>query len=128
MPYIEVSNMNKIFTNIVTNNGRVLIVPGTVAVLLQQLIPWLKTRKYSHRPQIISHHALQNNKQTDDTKLAFIFLDTARNSVLHSGDVPQKHLNDFWGDACSLLVELFDLGSCFLLKALDICTRVTAAL
>ena len=49
-------------------------------------------------------------------------------SVLHSGDMPQKHLNDFWGYACSLLIELFNFCCCLFLKTFNICTRVTAAL
>lgn len=48
--------------------------------------------------------------------------------VLHSGDMPQKHLNHFRGDTCSLLLELCDFFRCLLLKTLDICTRVTATL
>jgi hypothetical protein len=49
-------------------------------------------------------------------------------SVLHGGDMPQKHLNDIWGDACSLLVELFDFRRCLFLETLDVRTRVTTAL
>lgn len=48
--------------------------------------------------------------------------------VLHSSDMPQKHLNHFRGDTCSLLLELCDFFRCLLLKTLDICTRVTATL
>ena len=42
--------------------------------------------------------------------------------------MPQKHLNDVWGDACSLLAELFDFRRCLFLEALDVRTRVTTAL
>jgi len=77
--------------------------------------------------QIISHHALRNNKWTDDTSFQSYF-QAQQGSVLHGGDMPQKHLDDFWGDACSLLVELFDLRRRLQLETLDICTRVTAAL
>lgn len=42
--------------------------------------------------------------------------------------MPQKHLNDIWGDACSLLVELLDFCGCLFLETLDVCTRVTTAL
>lgn len=43
----------KIFTNI-PNNRQVPTVPGTVAALLQQLIPWSRTRNYSKRPHYFS--------------------------------------------------------------------------
>ena len=116
--------MKKIFTNI-PNNER-SDSTSTVAALLQQLIPF-RGQGITAISQIISHHALRNNKWTDDTSFQSYF-QAQQGSVLHGGDMPQKHLDDFWGDACSLLVELFDLRRRLQLETLDICTRVTAAL
>ena len=42
--------------------------------------------------------------------------------------MPQQHLNDFRGDTCSLLIELFNFCRRLLLKTFNICTGVTTTL
>jgi hypothetical protein len=88
-----------------------------------QLILWSRTRTYSQKWHYFAPYS-EINKQVDNTTLQ----PWQQRSVLHSGDMPQKHLNDFRGDVCGLLVELFDFGSRLFLKTLDVGTGVTAAL